>query len=171
MKSEKTISCNSNGMVISYGDVNKHQFVRYQTPKYVEKIQIEGTVKYQTIESDFNPVQEDLYQKIVYGFNAYTKKELDSLSKSKKFKISVDYTKARRILNRWKQEIVDESVNMLFLKMFPKSPITKQITSVKGYDDNLQVNISFKDLGVSKHKIAAKLIEFGILPNNFYQLN
>jgi Zn-dependent peptidase ImmA (M78 family) len=43
--------------------------------------------------------------------------------------------------------------------------------SVNGYDDNLDAkNILFKDLGISKQAIATKLIEFGFLPNNFYQL-
>ena len=58
--SEKTISANSNGIVISYGDANKHQFVNYQSKNaHVSKIQTEGTVKYQKIERQikFTPKQ------------------------------------------------------------------------------------------------------------------
>ena len=64
-RSDKTVSCNSYGMVISYGDVNKHQFMRYETPSHIKKIQLEGTVKYQKIEEPIrlNKKQKDLYSK------------------------------------------------------------------------------------------------------------
>ena len=50
INTEKSISANSNGIIISYGDANKHQYMKYETPTYVKKIQLEGTVKYQKIE-------------------------------------------------------------------------------------------------------------------------
>ena len=62
----KTISCNSNGMIISYGDANKHQFMRYETPSHIKKIQLNGTVKYQKIEEfKLSPKQKDLYAKTI----------------------------------------------------------------------------------------------------------
>jgi hypothetical protein len=167
--SEKTISANSKGIIISYGDANKHQFVNYQpVSKEVERTQIYGSMRKELFQ--FNTTQKDLYQKIVYGFSAYTKEEILAMSKSKKYKVTVAYTKAHRILNRWKQEIVNEAVDVIFLRMFPKSVLAKQMVSEKGYDDNLECTISFKDLGVSKKDIANKLIEFGLLPENFFNL-
>lgn len=166
---EKTVSANSKGIVISYGDVNKHMFTRYPV-EHVRKIQLHGTVKYQTIEKEFTPIQEDLYQKLVHGFSAYTREELSIMSKTKKFKISVSYTKAHRILNRWKQEIVNEAVDSFMSRLFPHSPVVKQFINVKGYDDNLESVFTFKELGVSKKDIANKLIEFGLLPQNFFNL-
>jgi len=170
INSDKTISANSRGVVISYGDSNKHMFTTYATD--IKKIQLNGTSKYQNIKkvTRFTPVQEELYSKIVYGFLACTKEEINTMSKSKKHYISMTYTKAHRILNRWKQEIINEKIDGLFTKLFPKSPITKQMVKVKGYDDNLDVTIPFKDLGISRQAIANKLIEFNILPANFYQL-
>lgn len=170
--SDKTISANSKGIIISYGDVNKHMFASYNRSEYVSKIQLEGTKKYQKIDVIvLNNVQKDLYHKIVYGFSAYTKEELTAMSKSKKFKTTIAYTKAHRILNRWKQEIINESINSLFIKMFPNSPIVKQIVSINGYDDTLDCSyIHFKDLGISRKQIINKLIEFNLLPSNFYQL-
>lgn len=143
-------------------------FIKYE---HVQKIQLEGTKKYQSIETFYlNPLQKDLFEKLVYGFSAYSKLELDHMSKSKKMRIKIDYTKAQRILNRWKQEIVNESIDLLFLRMFPKSKTVKQIVSEKGYDDNLECTISFKDLGISKKQVVNKLIEFGLLPENFFNL-
>ena len=174
MNSEKTISANSKGIIISYGDVNKHMFTHYESKySFINKIQIEGTTKYQKISEtkQFTFLQQEMYEKIVYGFAAYTKEELVSMSKTKKFSVTIAYTKAHRLLNRWKQEIINEQMNTLLVKIFPNSPIIKQMLSVNGYDDNLDAkNILFKDLGISKQAIATKLIEFGFLPNNFYQL-
>ena len=174
MKSEKTASCNSRGIIISYGDNNKHQFVNYQSRnERVQHMQIYGKKNYQFKQPvvEFNKIQEDLYYKAIHGFNAFTQEELSKMTSSKKFYVRLMYTKAHKLLNRWKQEIINEKMDGLFLKMFPKSPIVKQLISVKGYDDTLDVSyITFKDLGISKESIAKKLIEFNILPSNFFQL-
>jgi hypothetical protein len=170
--SDKTISANSKGIIISYGDVNKHMFSSYNRSEYVSKIQLEGTKKYQKIDVIvLNDVQKNLYHKIVYGFSACTKEELTAMSKSKKFKMTIAYTKAHRILNRWKQEVINENINSLLMKIFPNSPVVKQMVSVNGYDDTIDCShIHFKDLGISRKQIINKLIEFELLPSNFYQL-
>jgi hypothetical protein len=170
--SDKTISANSKGIVVSYGDVNKHMFTSYDRSGYVRKIQLEGTKRYQQVDVIvLNEVQKDLYHKIVYGFSACTKEELAAMSKTKKFKITIAYTKAHRILNRWKQELINENINGLMNRLFPNSPIVKQMVSTNGYDDELDCShIQFKDLGINRKQIINKLIEFDILPTNFYQL-
>jgi hypothetical protein len=172
MNSDKTISANSKGIIVSYGDVNKHMFTHYESRySFINKIQVEGTSKYQHTETKhFSFLQQEMYNKIVYGFSAYTNDEIKKMSKSSRFSITVNYTKAHRLLNRWKQEIVNEKMNSLLIGLFPNSPIVKQMVSVKGYDDNLTVKTTFKDLGISREAIANKLIEYGFLPTNFYQL-
>lgn len=170
---DKTVSASERGLIVSYTDTKKHFTMGYdRSLKFNSKFQkVEFTSKFQKIDYfTFNPIQKKLYSKIVYGFEAFTQEELNSMSRAKKFRISVDYTKANRILNRWKQEIVNEMINSVLNKVFPNSPIIKQMTSVNGYDDNLNCNISFKDLGITKKQIVNKLIEFGLLPQNFYQL-
>jgi hypothetical protein len=176
INTEKTISANSNGIVISYGDANKHQFMRYErtTPAYVKKIQIEGTAKYQKIEEEvkLSPKQKDMYSKLVYGFKAYTKEEIASMSEKKKIDVTVRYTKAQRILRNWKQDLTFSFIDNLLSALFPKSPITKAMCETKGHIDNVdkEEEISFKDLGINQQQIINKLIEFGLLPKNFYQL-
>jgi len=168
--SNKSVSANSKGIVISYGDSNKHMFVNYQTPQHVEQIQIYGSKRRTEDTIVLNSKQKDLFQKVVYGFSAYSKEEMANMSNAKKFKVKMTYAKAHRILNRWKQEIVNETVDTLFLTLFPKSSITKAMISEKGYDDSLDCVISFKELGVSKKSVLNKLIEFGLLPKNFFNL-
>ena len=169
----KTVSCNSNGIVISYGDANKHQFMSYEKKNaHVSKIQTQGTVKYQRLEENvkFNPKQKDLYSKVVYGFKAYTQEEIAKMSEKNKIDVTVTYTKAQRILRKWKQDMVFSAVDQLLMFFFPKSPITKQMVDTKGYIDDTEDELSFKDLGVTQDKIASKLIEYGLLPKNFYNL-
>ena len=93
------------------------------------------------------------------------------MSPTVKSKIIVAYTRARRLLNRWKQEIINEQVDSFLINLFPNSPVVKQMVNVKGYDDNLNTDyITFKELGISRQAIAEKLIQLGILPSNFCQL-
>lgn len=170
----KTVSCNSNGIVISYGDAKKHQYMTYETPAHVKKIQLQGTVKYQKIEEEvkLNPKQKDLYSKVVYGFKAYTKEEIATMSERKKINVTVTYTKAQRILRNWKQDIAFKKLDDFLTFLFPRSPIIKQMTGITGHLDKIESKdeISFKDLGIKQGQIANKLIEAGLLPQNFYQL-
>jgi len=168
----KTISCNSNGMVISYGDANKHQYIGYNS--YVSKIQLEGTTKYQKIEEEFklNPKQKDLYAKIIYGFKAYTKEEIAVMPEATKVNITRTYTKAQRILRNWKQDITFSNLDNFMLSLFPKSSIVKAMCATTGYIDDLpkEEEIPFKELGIKQQHIIGKLMEFELLPLNFYQL-
>ena len=172
--SEKTVSANSNGIVISYGDANKHQFMRYETPSHIKKIQLTGTVKYQAIEMNtpFSPKQKDLYSKVVYGFKAYTKEEFESMTETTKLNVSIVYTKAQRIIRNWKQDVIFSNLDKFLLSLFPNSPIIKQMSETDGHLDVIskEDEIPFKDLGIKQDQIANKLIEFGLLPKNFYQL-
>ncbi len=165
---EKTISANPSGIVVSYRDSNKTSFVKYEV---VEKIQISGTVKYQKMVKYFTPQQKELYQKVVHGFAAYTPEQIASMSEKTKIDVTVTYTKAKRILTRWKQELIFSHVNSILSALFPKSMVVKQMIETEGYvEEDRDTFISFKELGVSQEKIAEKLIEFGLLPKNFFQL-
>jgi hypothetical protein len=166
---EKTISANSAGIVISYRDANKHQFMKYEST-YVKNVQLNGTVKYQQVDAIYlSPKQKDLYSRLLHGFKMFSSEELRALSVSTKKTILINYTKAQRILNRWKQDVVYNSVDSFMLSLFPNSKFVKDMTSVDGYlnDEN---NMSFKDLGINQQNIINKFIEVGLLPKNFYQL-
>ena len=80
----KTISANSKGIVVSFGDVNKHKFIKYELT-VVTQIQLYGTVKYQKIEqSGFNSTQEKLFAEAMYGLNFYTAAEIKVMPVEKK---------------------------------------------------------------------------------------
>ena len=56
--------------------------------------------------------------------------------------------------------------------MFPKSNLVKEFTSVSGHlkEPVLEEEFTFDELGISKFAIANKLMEYSLLPKNFYQL-
>jgi hypothetical protein len=169
---EKAISANSKGIVISYRDANKHKFIRYES-SYVKNIQISGTAKYQKLHAEnFNEKQQELYQKTIYGFKAYSKEEINALNENSKQQIIVNYTKVQRILNKFKQDVLYKSVDNFLLAMFPKSNFVKEFTSVSGHlkEPVLEEEFTFDELGISKFAIANKLMEYSLLPKNFYQL-
>jgi hypothetical protein len=166
----KTVSASSKGIIISFSDANKHRFIPYECP-VIEDIQLNGHTKYQQLESPvFNKIQQKLYGEAVYGLSYFSTDAVEQMSKGKKLRILAKYAKAQRILNSWKQEIVHAKVDSLFLKFFPKSPITKAFVEVKGYDRQSKECHSFKELGLTQENVANKLIEVNLLPNNFYEL-
>ena len=167
----KTISANSKGIVVSFGDVNRHKFIKYEST-VVQQIQLYGTVKYQKIEqSEFNPTQEKLFAEAMYGLNFYTTEEIKTMPVEKKRHVIVLYTRVQKMLNIWKQEIIGKQVDHFFATLFPNSPFTKFLLANEFYDKNLECPLSLRDLGVRSEKlIAEKLVESRLLPYNFFKL-
>ena len=167
----KTVSANSKGIVVSFGDVNKHRFIKYESTA-VQQIQLYGTVKYQKIEHPgFTPIQEQLYAEALYGLNFYTAQELKVMPAEKKRSVIVLYTRVQKLLNRWKQEIICKQVDSLLLAMFPNSPIVKFLSENEYYDKDLECPMSLRDLGItSETVIAERLVQAKLLPYNFFKL-
>jgi len=168
----KTISAGQNGINICFVDNYKHTFKKYESTIDLSKIQIEGTAKYQEFEKNvFNPVQEKLYAQVVYGFAAYEAEAIEQMSpKTKKF-IKVRYTKAQHLINKWKQEITNSYVDSFLTKLFPKSKLIGYFSSIKGFDKDYLCTFSFKEVGLSKVKIAELLMKNNLLPNYFFKIN
>ena len=166
----KTITANSKGIIISYRDSSKPRYMPYKS-KTVENIQLYGKVKYQVLEQPvLNGTQQKLYGELIYGLKLYKPEELSLISKKDKLKIAYLHRKVQHFLNKWKQEIIDKEINDILLKFFSKSSIIQHMCSVKGYDRSYTDRHTFKELGLTPDKIAAKLVEAGFLPKNFFQL-
>lgn len=171
MNPNKTISANSKGITISFGDVNRHKFVYYSNNDYVRKIQQNGTVKYQSLEApEFNTVQQHLYNQAVYGLKYFPNEVIMEMKAEKIRNIQEIHNRAKHIINNYKQEVASENVDLFLLKLFPKSPVIKQMVSTKGTDPFIKVNISLKDLKISPLMLAKRLVEYNVLPKNFFNL-
>lgn len=166
----KTISANSKGIVISYGDESKPRYIAYKS-KEVTDIQHFGKVKYQQFDKPvLNRTQQKLYAEVLYGIKAYEQTELMALTHKDVLRITSVHRRVQHFLNRWKQEIMDIRVNNLLSKLFPNSPAAKTMCSIKGYNRAYTAKYSFKDLGLNQEAVASKLVEMGFLPKNFFEL-
>ena len=173
MNPNKTVSASAKGVLISYTDVQKHQWIYYENNNPNAKhIQLKGVSKYQQLEfKNFNKIQQHLYHQTVHGLSVFTEQELAEMSQSKKRRITDAFNKAQIVLNHWKQEIINDSVDSFLKSFFPKSDVIKNFTEVKGTDNKIKNKLSFRDLNITKVMVATKLVETKILPSNFFELS
>jgi len=171
MNPNKTISANSKGITITFGDVNKHKFVYYNNNDVVKKVQVHGKNAYQNIEEfGFNKIQQQLYAQAVYGLKSIPNEVLMEMRVEAIRKIQARHAKAKEVINNYKQEVSNKKVDDFLAKLFPKSPIIKQMLNVKGTDSDIKCSISLKELGISPKMLAERLVKFKVLPENFFKL-
>ena len=163
--SNKTISVNSRGMIISYTDSNKHMFVKFKNQDVPRRI-----LKEQEIEKPiFSEKQQKMYSEALYGLSIYPETMVKKMPKKIVTKITVRCEIVQKIINRWKQEIVNNTVDDLLLSIFPNSPLVKSIVNMEA-DDTIKCKFTLKDLGMNQIKIAEKLVSLKLLPENFFNL-
>lgn len=161
----KTICASAQGILISFRESNKYQFLEYK-----EKFQDEQKPVYQEISRPvFNKIQQTLYAKTVYGLSYYTPSELKNMSKSKLEQLKEQHIKIQDTLNQWKTEVMHSKLDSILLALFPKSPIVRKIVGVKP-EGKFTSTRSFKELGINQVQIAHKLMNEGFLPEDFFQL-
>jgi hypothetical protein len=171
MNPNKTISANSKGITINFGDVNRHKFVYYSNNDVVRKIQQNGTTKYQFLEApEFNKVQQHLYNQVVYGLKSFPNEIIMEMKAEKLRSIHETHIRAKHVINNYKQEVASKTVDSFLLKLFPNSPIIKQMVSTKGTDPAIKVTTSLKDLKITPAMLAQKLVNHDVLPKNFFNL-
>ena len=128
--------------------------------------------RYMDYEVDpFNQYQNFLYKRALFGLKIYTPIEVDAMKKEKRTRICKIQRKTQKILNVYKQEIVNQLTNNIFQRYFPNSPITRALLGEFNFTDYEYVNnLDFKALGIGKEHIVNRLIREKILPKNFYDL-
>ena len=121
---------------------------------------------------EFNAYQNFLYKRALFGLTIYSADELSIMHWDKKKRIVKVHTRTQNVLNLWKQEIINSSVNKVLSSLFYHSRFVKEMVEKFGSDTdpNYISKVSFKDLGITKKDIVTKLMEEKILPVNFYEL-
>ena len=162
----KTITVNNKGMIIYYTDTNKHQFIKFENQDFPKR----KTTNYQEIEKPmFNQKQQKMYSEALYGLSIYPESMVSKMPKKILMKIITRCETVQRVINRWKQEIVNDKVDLFLTTTFPKSPVVKQMVGIEA-DDTVRCNFSLKELGLNQEKIAEKLVSLNLLPVNFFDL-
>lgn len=161
----KTVCATAEGIIISFRESNRYQFLEYK-----ETYQAEQQPRYQEISRPvFNKIQQRIYAKTVYGLNFYTQDEIQRMPKTKRSTLQEKHQQIQEALNRWKTEVVHSKLDNILLAIFPNSPIIKAITTVKP-EGKISSTQSFKELGINQVHIAHKLVNEGLLPENFFEL-
>lgn len=180
----KTFHCTGKNITAHFTDTKKHFVMEYDTKSLVtENIQLYGNtyngIQFQdkvaqrvadsTILSEF---QNKLYKDALHGLKMYSKKELATMPERQRTAIERAHNKAQRILNLWRQTIVNKQVDDFLLALFPHSKMIKEMAEcTEGYTNNdVQNEQSFTDLGIDKIQIINKLIQEKILPGTFFNL-
>jgi hypothetical protein len=149
----------------------KKMYKMEKLKQQVKNYQLNASKTYIQYESDgYSQYQNYLYKRALYGLNALTKEELDTMCSKKKQRILNVYKRAQRILNVFKQQVTIQYSNYIFQTLFPKSPWTEAMTAYSETDEKFINKLTFKDLNISKSDIITIFIAEGVLPKNFLSL-
>lgn len=155
---------------------SKKKIIYYDSNNALSQLQKYGKNyegrKYQKMEEEFyNHKQNRLYKLAMYGLDALKEEERRRLSFKETLKIEQAHSKTQRFLNRWKQQLISDCISNFLLKSFPHSKVIKEICQDNTYTCDKEVSMmSFASLGMTKKKRIEKMIEWQILPSNFYNL-
>lgn len=173
----KVAIAGSNSLCITYVDTNKHHWIYYDEDKPLREIQLKGNthkgVQYQQKGEDLNATQARLYHMALYGVAALEKDEQEKLTPFRRLLITMKHERNQRLINRWKQQLVSYSVDSLLERLWPKSPIFKKMRDPRYSEyttDKDVFKMSFRTLGVDRVVIIDQMLQWGILPSNFYEL-
>jgi hypothetical protein len=137
----------------------------------VKNYQLNAGKTYMQYESDgYSQYQNYLYKRALYGLNALTKEELDTMCSKKKQRILNVYKRAQKVLNVFKQQVTNQYSNYIFQTLFPKSPWTEAMVAYSEVDEKYTNTLTFKDLNITKDDIITIFIAEGVLPKNFLSL-
>lgn len=128
-----------------------------------EKYSVSATKAYTEQQTFF-------YKRAIYGLSVYTREEKIALHHEKKKRIKRVHKRTQFELNLLKQNKVINLTNKI-LSLFDHSPLAKGlIDNHSETEDSFICNLSLQDLGYTKDAIISKLLDKGLLPNNFSSL-
>ena len=124
--------------------------------------------------TNFNVYQNFLYNRAMYGLAVFSKEELEQMHWEKKKWVKKVHVRTKTTLNVWKQEIVNKVFQNFFRPRFvnSNSEFGKEFIDLyqNDVDPELESQVSFNLLGITKKQIISKLIQENILPKNFHEL-
>jgi hypothetical protein len=168
----KVVMAGPNNFCISYADSKKHHWMNYESSVITKDIQSKIPNRLYQEKLRLSPKQVKMYRLAVYGVEALTPEEFKVMSASESDSIRKTQSRAQRLINLWKQEIVNNTVNEFLVTLFPQSKLINKLVTEGNYTSQKDINpFSFKELGISQKMLIDKLVEWNILPVNFYQLN
>lgn len=148
--------------------------------KPVRRYQDSQRAKYQE-RVWLNDYQYELYNTALYGLSSYSQGQLQKIPYHQRRKITSFHERVQKVLNLWKQQLVNQLFEQLCsiqLNKFPQNPFNTvfQHTKIgvnyfgKRTDDLFQCTLTFEQLKINRKQIINKLITERVFPQNFFQL-
>ncbi len=168
----KSVTATSRGINIHYTDSFKSSSVFYDERSSLKQLQVTGNAKIQTIVfSNLNQTQKRQYNLLMHGIKTLSQEEINSLSYTGKLRILNNFEDAQIKLNVWKQELLDIKLGSILMSMCPKCDLVLDLCKYpKAINSWEPCVITFKQLRVKKEQIIEKLMEWEMLPTDYYQL-
>lgn len=118
---------------------------------------------------ELNNVQRQMYRRLMYGLDNYSKEERAEMSTDVLVKIIRNYQKAQKVLHVMKAKIFYAAETKLFNAIF-----TDENQQVKDRDADWMLPIpkeaTLNKLGITPKMIIDEFIKRKLLPKNFYEL-
>lgn len=173
----KTIRATESGLEIFYEKKRHTVTVKYED-RGLSEMQLYGNklngVSFQAPNKNaFNPLQQKIYRRLLYGLEAVSATELREMPETEKQELTQMHSRAQQVINLWKNQIMASYIDKLFGEMFWHSDIAKEMVDLSNDQEFMheENTLSFKELGITKPQVAHKLMEHGLLPVNFFYLS
>lgn len=163
-----TITATQNG-IIKYNN-NQPQFIRYDKTyqsKVKEKKNYSKRVQNSMESVELNIIQRQMYRRLIYGLRDFSEEQIKAMSPGTKYKIIVDYSKAKECLTIMKAKKIYKAETMLLNAIFPLK------TGDRDKDWLLPIpkEYTLRKLGISVKDIINSFINKNLLPKNFFELS
>lgn len=177
--SDKVVIATASGITIHYTRSRKCWGIKYEAVKSQQSpgalLQICGQqVKAKRVVADphepFSPDQNRMLNDALRGLAHYQLDQVHHMSVARRMKIRATHNVANKVLNKWKQEIINALVDKTLGEIFYHS---KQVKEMIEYTRNVTDSemippITFSQLGITRRKIAEKLVNCAVLPDTFF---
>lgn len=119
-----------------------------------------------------NSKQNFYYLRAILGLGVYTRDEINSLGYQKKKRIIKVHRKATLAIEKLKQQRLHDMSSAILSVLFNKGKMFEDLTCnlYVTFEDVPSINMSDKNLGISKDDILECLLEHGVLGPNFLKL-
>jgi hypothetical protein len=127
--------------------------------------------QYSLEEPVYSKEQDRLYNRALYGLRVYSSEEVQNMHWEKRERIKKVQHRTTKELNVLKQNRIISMSNFIF-KMFHHSSFATQI--VEDFSEtieDLNIELTLKQLNINKQQIVEHLYSVRLLPRNFYSLN
>lgn len=166
----KVVSAGQHSVNVLYTDTYKSSRVIYDESSILKSVQVTGHSHGKETYQD-NAAIKLLYNHAMHGLKYYSPEEVKKMTYVQKMAIQELHEQAQYRLNKWKFELIHQKVAAFMTTVFHKSTFAKQLAEhpckVKMWD---RTPITFKQLGIRKEHIVAKLVEWNLLPVEEYRL-